>query len=85
MIQTLKRIKLALFVQIAWIIWTELMSYKPLSLNGLSISNYAIWVFCLLMIALMNMKQSAKNSAKVRNDSLFWWLNCLTLYSASVG
>lgn len=39
-IQTLKRIKLVLFVQIAWTIWIEPTSYKPLLLNGPSTGNY---------------------------------------------
>ena len=77
-VQVIKRINLALFVQIAWTTWIGPMSYKPLLLNGLSTSNCENWVFCLLTIALTSMKESARNSVKVRNDSSFYWLTFMT-------
>ena len=70
-VQMLKRFKLVLFVQIAWTIWIEPMLYKLLLLNGLSTSNYENWVFCLLKIVLIIMKQSARISVKVRNGGSF--------------
>ena len=83
-VQMLKRFKLVLSVQIVWTIWIEPMSYKLLLPNGPSTSNYENWLFCLLMIVLIIMRQSSRISVKVRNDRPFWWLICLTL-SISVG